>query len=119
VVGLLDTAGNFADLNSALDVYEAEMFARTSLVAQESAETAAMLQSPPPAQDMARFIQYGPGVGITSSQLSSPQNGDTHPGCLCPSCSHQRALATSVWMPVSERIAEDTVSWRTAASWRL
>jgi hypothetical protein len=36
--------------------FEAEMFVRTSLVSQEPAETAAMLQSPIAAQDMARFF---------------------------------------------------------------
>jgi 2-polyprenyl-6-methoxyphenol hydroxylase-like FAD-dependent oxidoreductase len=36
--------------------YEAEMFARTSAIAKESAMMAAMLQSPTAAQDMARFF---------------------------------------------------------------
>jgi hypothetical protein len=35
--------------------FEAEMFVRTSLVAQGPADTAAMLQSPTAAHDMARF----------------------------------------------------------------
>jgi 2-polyprenyl-6-methoxyphenol hydroxylase-like FAD-dependent oxidoreductase len=44
---------------SAFAAYEAEMFARTSAIARESAETAAMLQSPTAAQDMARFFGSG------------------------------------------------------------
>jgi 2-polyprenyl-6-methoxyphenol hydroxylase-like FAD-dependent oxidoreductase len=49
-------AGNLAAPACALAAFEAEMFARTGLVAQESAETAVMLQSPTAAQDMARFF---------------------------------------------------------------
>jgi 2-polyprenyl-6-methoxyphenol hydroxylase-like FAD-dependent oxidoreductase len=41
---------------TAFAAYEEEMFARTSAIAQESAEMAAMLQSPTAAQDMARFF---------------------------------------------------------------
>jgi hypothetical protein len=52
----LDLAGNLADLAGALAAFETEMFMRTSLVAHESAETGAMLQSPTAAQDMARFF---------------------------------------------------------------
>jgi 2-polyprenyl-6-methoxyphenol hydroxylase-like FAD-dependent oxidoreductase len=52
----LDLAGNLADLAGALTAFETEMFMRTSLVAHESAETGAMLQSPTAAQDMARFF---------------------------------------------------------------
>ena len=44
---------------TAFAAYEAEMFARTSAIARESAETAAMLQSPTAAQDMARFFGSG------------------------------------------------------------
>jgi 2-polyprenyl-6-methoxyphenol hydroxylase-like FAD-dependent oxidoreductase len=44
---------------TAFAAYEAELFARTSAIAQESAETAAMLQSPTAAQDMARFFGGG------------------------------------------------------------
>lgn len=44
---------------TAFAAYEAEMFARTSAIARESAETAAMLQSPTAAQDMARFFGGG------------------------------------------------------------
>jgi 2-polyprenyl-6-methoxyphenol hydroxylase-like FAD-dependent oxidoreductase len=58
----LALAGNLADLAGALAAFEAEMFARTGPVARESAETAAMLQSPTAAQDMARFF----GAGQTS-----------------------------------------------------
>ena len=49
-------AGNLADPAAALAAFEAEMFAHTTPVAEESAETAAMLQSPTAAQDMARFF---------------------------------------------------------------
>jgi 2-polyprenyl-6-methoxyphenol hydroxylase-like FAD-dependent oxidoreductase len=55
----LALAGNLGSPAGALAAFEAEMFARTSLVAQESAETAAMLQSPTAAQDMARFFGAG------------------------------------------------------------
>jgi 2-polyprenyl-6-methoxyphenol hydroxylase-like FAD-dependent oxidoreductase len=44
------------DPTTAFAAYEDEMFARTSAIARESAETAAMLQSPTAAQDMARFF---------------------------------------------------------------
>jgi len=52
----LGLASNLADLAAALAAFEAEMFARTTPIAEESAEAAAMLQSPTAAQDMARFF---------------------------------------------------------------
>lgn len=52
----LAIANNLPSPVRALAAFEAEMFARTGRVAQESAETAAMLQSPTAAQDMARFF---------------------------------------------------------------
>jgi 2-polyprenyl-6-methoxyphenol hydroxylase-like FAD-dependent oxidoreductase len=52
----LALAGNLADPAAALVAFEAEMFARTTPVAAESAETAAMLHSPTAAHDMARFF---------------------------------------------------------------
>jgi 2-polyprenyl-6-methoxyphenol hydroxylase-like FAD-dependent oxidoreductase len=53
----LALADNPANPAAAFAAYEAEMFARTSIVAQESAEIAAMLQSPTAAQDMANFFR--------------------------------------------------------------
>jgi 2-polyprenyl-6-methoxyphenol hydroxylase-like FAD-dependent oxidoreductase len=47
------------DPTTAFAAYEDEMFARTCAIAQESAETAAMLRSPTAAQDMARFFGAG------------------------------------------------------------
>ena len=44
------------DPATAFAAYENEMFARTSAIARESFETAAMLQSPTAAQDMTRFF---------------------------------------------------------------
>jgi 2-polyprenyl-6-methoxyphenol hydroxylase-like FAD-dependent oxidoreductase len=55
----LAVAGNLADVDVALAAFEEEMFARTAPVAEESAETAAMLRSPTAAQDMARFFGGG------------------------------------------------------------
>ena len=52
----LALAGNLASPAGAFAAFEAEMFARTSPIARESAETAAMLQSPTAAHDMARFF---------------------------------------------------------------
>jgi 2-polyprenyl-6-methoxyphenol hydroxylase-like FAD-dependent oxidoreductase len=52
----LALAGNLADPAVALAAFEAEMFARITPVAEESAETAAMLHSPTAAQDMARLF---------------------------------------------------------------
>ena len=44
------------DPTTAFAAYEDEMFARTSAIARESAETSAMFQSPTAAQDMVRFF---------------------------------------------------------------
>ena len=56
----LALAGNLADPAAALAAFEADMFARTTPVAQESAETAALLQSPTAAEEMARFFASAP-----------------------------------------------------------
>jgi 2-polyprenyl-6-methoxyphenol hydroxylase-like FAD-dependent oxidoreductase len=55
----LAVAGNLPDVDVALAAFEEEMFARTAPVAEEPAETAAMLRSPTAAQDMARFFGGG------------------------------------------------------------
>jgi 2-polyprenyl-6-methoxyphenol hydroxylase-like FAD-dependent oxidoreductase len=52
----LALADNLDDPLAAFAAFEAEMFSRTAPIAQESAEIAAMLQSPTAAQDMARLF---------------------------------------------------------------
>jgi 2-polyprenyl-6-methoxyphenol hydroxylase-like FAD-dependent oxidoreductase len=55
----LALAGSLTDPSEAVAAFEAEMFARTAPVAQESAEMFAMLHSPTAAQDMVRFFSAG------------------------------------------------------------